>query len=178
MATLEDKLLSGPTINYCSSSSSDNESEPEENAPEDKGFPIKKWTGTSSNTGPKGVLSDCKEFENEELQLRRRLDREKIEMIKKYSITCKSALDDERDRLKETDPELTELYDDYLLNYQRNRMKEMFLNEKRFQFGSVEMLNNGEQFLNIVDGDALKEAVIVIHLFEKKVFLKKFFKKK
>lgn len=67
MATLEDKILNEKLEYYCSSSSEDEgkdseasdseETKPESvNSGEAPSVSCNEWNGTSSNTGPKGVL--------------------------------------------------------------------------------------------------------------------------
>lgn len=64
MATLEDKILGEKLHNYCSSSegSDDEDSGAESNdkkapvAETNSPLEINKWEGSSTNTGPKGIL--------------------------------------------------------------------------------------------------------------------------
>lgn len=71
MATLEDKILGNKMQYYCSSSSEDEDgndsgcSDKEEEVPKtetsnkDQSIEISDWDGSSSNTGPKGVIRVC-----------------------------------------------------------------------------------------------------------------------
>ncbi|KAJ8942928.1 hypothetical protein NQ318_003812 [Aromia moschata] len=77
MSTLEDKILGEKLHNYCSSSeeseneNSDSEESIKQKAPTEEEYSapeINKWEGTSSNTGPKGVIKDWQRYK----QLRNR----------------------------------------------------------------------------------------------------------
>lgn len=137
MATLEDKILGEKLHNYCSSSEeSDNENSnsDSEEANKRKGPvsdtasppEINKWEGTSSNTGPKGVIKDWQRYKQLENEKREEDEREKIELMKKLTLTVQSALDEEREKVALEDPELAELLDDeFLVKYQKQRMQEM-----------------------------------------------------
>lgn len=135
MATLEDKILGEKLHNYCSSSEEDSgedsdsengkksnkEAEPAASLPE-----ANKWEGTSTNTGPKGVIKDWQRYKQLENEKRQEDEREKIALMKKLTLTVQSALDEEREKAKSEDPDLAELLDDeFLLTYQKQRMQEM-----------------------------------------------------
>lgn len=137
MATLEDKILGEKLHNYCSSSEeSDNEnsnSESEEGrkqtAPTEEAAPPlepNKWEGTSTNTGPKGVIKDWQRYKQLEHERREEDEREKIALMKKLTLTVQSALDEEREKAALEDPDLAELLnDEFLVQYQKQRMQEM-----------------------------------------------------
>lgn len=134
MATLEDKILGEKLHNYCSSSEeSDNEnsdSEEKNNAnPASEAIQpteINKWEGTSTNTGPKGVIKDWQNYKKLESEKRREDELQKIELMKKLTLTVQSALDEERERAALEDPDMAELLnDEFLVTYQKQRMQEM-----------------------------------------------------
>lgn len=135
MATLEDKILGEKLHNYCSSSeesdqdNSDSEESQVKNTPnETPTLPdINKWEGTSTNTGPKGVITDWQNFKKLESERNRMAELEKIELAKKLTLTVQSALDEEREKAALEDPDMAELLkdDDFLLTYQKQRMQEM-----------------------------------------------------
>lgn len=137
MATLEDKILGEKLHNYCSSSEeSDNENSnsDSEEANKPKGPTtetvsppeINKWEGTSTNTGPKGVIKDWQRYKQLENTKREEDEREKIELMKKLTLTVQSALDEEREKVALEDPDLAELLnDEFLVKYQKQRMQEM-----------------------------------------------------
>lgn len=90
-------------------------------------------------------------------------------MIKKLSITCQSALDEEKEKLEETDPDLAELLaDEFLLEYQRQRMKEMMVRAEKLRFGTVKNLSDADQFLEAIDGED-KSVTVVVHIYEDKI---------
>lgn len=181
MSTLEDKILGEKLHYYCSSSSedegndsadSDKESEHEKSprAITDSMEPsFSEWDGTSSNTGPKGVLKDWKRYKQLEAEKREEQERERLELIKKLSLTCRSSLDEEKDKILETDPDMAELLaDEFLLDYQRQRMKEMLARAEKLRFGRVLNLETTDQFLEAIDNED-KSVTVVVHIYEKNV---------
>lgn len=176
MATLEDKILGEKLHNYCSSSEeSDNESDSgkEEKPPIKTVEPLpepKEWEGTSTNTGPKGVIEDWRRFKQLEIEKREVNERERIELAKKLTMTVQSALDEEREKVAQEDPELAELLnDEFLLAYQKKRMQEMMLqNRHNLKFGNLIFLNNGSEFLKAVDQEN-KSVKVVVHIYEDNV---------
>lgn len=54
MATLDEKFLDGPNVGYCSSSDDEDAGEPSNSAKTNSATP----KGQGSNTGPKAVLAD------------------------------------------------------------------------------------------------------------------------
>lgn len=146
MATLEDKILGEKLHNYCSSSedsdqdNSDSEETPLKNISNNPpSLPdINKWEGTSTNTGPKGVITDWQNFKKLESEKNRMAELEKIELAKKLTLTVQSALDEEREKATLEDPDLADLLkdDDFLLTYQKQRMQELLQQTNpNIQFG-------------------------------------------
>ncbi|KAH0554387.1 phosducin-like protein [Cotesia glomerata] len=182
MATLEDKILGEKLEYYCSSSDDEEkdsgDSDSEESKSELKGSvqseeipssSYDEWNGTSSNTGPKGVLKDWQRFKQLESEKRADQERERLQLIKKLSITCRSVLDDEKENLSETDPELAELLeDDFLLEYQKQRMKEMLVKANKFQFGTLINLSSADEFLEAIDKED-KSVTVIVHIYEKNI---------
>ncbi|XP_050312169.1 phosducin-like protein [Anthonomus grandis grandis] len=175
MATLEDKILGDKLHNYCSSSEgSDNEGSGDEAkgnqgaVEEAKGLPeASKWEGTSTNTGPKGVIEDWRKFKQLENEKRQENERETIELAKKLTMTVRTALDEERERAALEDPELAELLnDDFLLTYQKQRMQELMhqANLKK-KFGQIAFLRTGQEFLDSIDKED-KTVTIIVHVYE------------
>lgn len=182
MATLEDKILGEKLHNYCSSS----EDEDEKSGSGDEKTACKEmlpsnshslpqpeaWSGSSTNTGPKGVIKDWQRFKQLETEKRAEQEREKLELIKKLSLTCQSALDDEKDKAKaeELDPELQELLEDsFLLQYQEKRMKEMLDKYSNLpSFGKLFSLNDSGEFLEAIDNEHAAVTVI-IHICENNI---------
>lgn len=180
MATLDDKILGEKLHYYCSSSSEDEGNDSGDSGDERESEPVgnaatacaeqpaeySKWDGTSTNTGPKGVLGDWQRFKQIEAEKRIEQEKERIELMKKLSLTCKSALDEEKDKLEETDPDLAELMnDDFLLEYQKQRMQEMLSQAERLRFGKVFPLQSADQFLEAIDAEH-ESVTIVIHIYE------------
>ncbi|XP_076246802.1 phosducin-like protein 1 [Calliopsis andreniformis] len=181
MATLEDKILGEKLHYYCSSSSedegndsadSDKESEEEKYAAAitDSVEPsFSEWDGTSSNTGPKGVIKDWQRYKQLEAEKKEAQERERLELIKKLSLTCRTALDEEKEKILETDPDLAELLaDEFLLEYQRQRMKEMLARAEKLRFGKVINLETTDQFLEAIDNED-KSVKIVVHIYENNI---------
>lgn len=176
MATLEDKILGNKTHNYCSSSE-ESADESEENDCKKKSVTsnvsdknetpeINKWEGTSSNTGPKGVIKDWQRFKQLETEKRVDDEKERVDLMKKLTLTVQTALDEEREKAEE-DPELAELLnDEFLLEYQKKRMQEMMeQNKHNIVFGKLFYLKNGQEYLDAIDKEN-KNVQILIHLYE------------
>ncbi|XP_034249929.1 phosducin-like protein [Thrips palmi] len=182
MATLEDKILGEKLHNYCSSSededeksgSGDEETGGKETQPSNSNAlpQPEPWSGSSTNTGPKGVIKDWQRFKQLETEKRAEQEKEKLELIKKLSLTCQSALDDEKDKAKaeQLDPELQELLEDsFLLQYQEKRMKEMLDQYKNLpSFGKLISLNESGEFLEVIDNEHAAVTVI-IHICENNI---------
>ncbi|XP_060520221.1 phosducin-like protein [Cylas formicarius] len=174
MATLEDKILGGKLHNYCSSSEeSDNDDSGDDFQPkapvENPGSPpeVNKWEGTSSNTGPKGVIEDWRKFKQLENEKKEESQREMIELAKKLTMTVRTSLEEEREKAALEDPELAEfLNDEFLLTYQKQRMREMLdQTNHKIKFGEVKHLRDGGEYLNAVDKEE-KSVTIIIHIFD------------
>lgn len=180
MLSLEDKILGEKVHNYCSSSESgesDIESGEEVKEPSSSKCndlqqvpEPSKWEGVSSNTGPKGVLNDWQMFKQLELQKRKEQDEEKLALMKKLSLTCKSVLEEERERNGDLNEDLTELLtDDFLEQYRKQRMKEMLSSTSYLpKFGKLYHLKNGEEFLEAVDNEN-KSVTVIVHVYENTV---------
>lgn len=181
MSTLEDKILGEKLHYYCSSSSEDEEND---SVDSDKDLDDEKysriitesiepsfseWDGTSSNTGPKGVIKDWQRYKQLQAEKREEQERERLELIKKLSLSCRSSLDEEKEKIMQTDPDLAELLSDqFLLDYQRQRMKEMLARTEKLRFGKVINLETADQFLEAIDNED-KSVTIVVHIYENNV---------
>lgn len=180
MLSLEDKILGEKVHNYCSSSDSgESDSESGDNGRKPTSSKCEatqqipepsKWEGVSSNTGPKGVLNDWQMFKQLEMQKRKEQDEEKLALMKKLSLTCKSVLEEERERNGELSEDLTELLtDDFLVQYRKQRMKEMLSSTSCLpKFGKLYHLKNGEEFLEAVDNEK-KNVTVIVHVYENTV---------
>ncbi|XP_044271873.1 phosducin-like protein [Tribolium madens] len=175
MSTLEDKILGEKLHNYCSSSE---ESESDSEDPNPKKSPVEaspppevnKWEGTSSNTGPKGVIKDWQRYKQLENEKRTEDENEKIALMKKLTLTVQTALDEEREKAALQDPDLAELLnDDFLLNYQKQRMQEMLSQTNHnIKFGEIIVLKNSGELLDAIDKEH-KSVTIVVHIYEDNV---------
>lgn len=178
MATLEDKILGEKLHNYCSSSEeSENESNSDKDKPpvkSEKPIPqspeVKDWEGTSTNTGPKGVIEDWRRFKQLKIEKREENERERIELAKKLTMTVQSALDEEREKAAQEDPEFAELLnDEFLLEYQKKRMQEMMLqSQHNLKFGELIILKDGGEFLKAIDQEN-KAVKVIVHIYEDNV---------
>lgn len=112
---------------------------------------------------------DWQRYKQLEAEKRESQEKERLQLIKKLSLTCCSALDEEKEKLNETDPELADLLtDEFLLEYQRQRMKEMLAKTKKLYFGKVIDLENTDQFLQAIDGED-KSVIVIVHIYEDNV---------
>ena len=190
MATLEDKILGdAKRENYCSSS--EDEGGYDDAVEGDVGdarmssgpAPIRdqthfteeveKWQGSATNTGPKGVIRDWQRFKQLEVERSEEKEREQAELLKKLSITTKTAAEDAKQREQDAiDAELSELLNDdnILLQFQQQRMVELLnrCGNKLKRFGTVTSLANGDEFLAAVDSED-KLVTVVVHIYENKL---------
>ncbi|XP_022909275.1 phosducin-like protein [Onthophagus taurus] len=175
MATLEDKILGEKLHNYCSSSEESDGEDSDSSGPKQLKENVgslpepNKWEGTSTNTGPKGVIKDWQRFKQLETEKRVDDEKERLELMKKLTLTVQSALDEEKEKA-ENDPDLMELLnDDFLLNYQKQRMVEMLKqNQHNLKFGKVIYLSNGQEYLDAIDKEN-KNVTVIVHVYEESV---------
>lgn len=189
MATLDDKLLGEKIHNYCSSSEDEdggNSDDDEGSSGSGKGGNMggemvqseaamtpdsAHWSGSATNTGPKGVIKDWQRFKQLETEKREEAERERLNLIKKLSITAKTKEEDEKAKEQELlDKELEELLDeDFLLEFQKKRMAEMLaMSGKLPQFGHLIALTKGEELLNAIDAEQ-KSVTIILHIYDERV---------
>ncbi|CAL7943165.1 unnamed protein product [Xylocopa violacea] len=180
MSTLEDKILGEKLHYYCSSSEEeDNDSADSDKETEDEKHSriitdsvepsFSEWDGTSSNTGPKGVIKDWQRYKQLQAEKREAQEKERLDLIKKLSLTCRSSLDEEKEKIMQTDPDLAELLgDEFLLEYQKQRMKEMLARTEKLRFGRLFNLETADQFLEAIDNED-KSVTIVVHIYEANV---------
>lgn len=104
-----------------------------------------------------------------EAEKRESQEKERLKLIKKLSLTCQSALDEEKEKLNKTDPELADLLaDEFLLEYQRQRMKEMLAKAQKLSFGKVIDLENVDKFLQAVDEED-ESVTVIVHIYEENI---------
>lgn len=182
MTTLEDKLLGEKAHCYCSSSESEGEKSDDDSGKEVPTPPVikeagsvpppdpYKWEGSSTNTGPKGVMKDWQRFKQLENEKRAEQEKERQALIQKLSLTCKSALEEQREKDADVDPEMAELLsDEFLLQFQKQRMEEMMAKLATLPtFGKVLNLKDGQEFLDAIDKED-KAVTIIVHIYEENV---------
>lgn len=151
MTDLESKLLGEKLHNYCSSSDEDEpmlDRDPPKQSKSD-------WDGTSSNTGPKGVLNDWEQYKRQQSAQREQQEKDTIEHINNIALTCKSELD--------------ELSDQFLAEYRKKRMKEMMAKAEEVPvFGKVYDLLTGDDFLTAVENEN-PNVTVIVHVYEHSV---------
>lgn len=178
MTTLEDKILGEKAHVYCSSSEDEAEEEldGDSNGIQNNSTSLRdppsmpdpyKWQGSSTNTGPKGVMEDWRRFRQLEIERREEQDQERLALIQKLSLTCRSALDDEKEKENEEDPELAELLiDPFLEEYQKQRMQEMLKQVAALpKFGKLIKLDTSQAFLDAIDKEH-PAVTVIVHLYE------------
>lgn len=178
MATLEDKILGDTRQCYCSDSEgSDLEDESESSnlsvpqEPTQEPPPeVNKWDGTSQNTGPKGVIKDWQIFRDLAREKRAQQETATLDLAKKLTLTVQSTLDEEKEKAALEDPELAELLnDDFLLQYQKQRMQELLQQmDSKTKFKELMFLNSGDDYLNVVD-ETDKLVTVIIHIYEERI---------
>lgn len=92
---------------------------------------------------------------------------ERLELMKKLTLTVQSALDEEREKAVMEDPDLAELLtDDFLVTYQKQRMQEMLQqSQHKIKFGELIFLKDGQEYLDAIDKEH-KSVTVIIHLYE------------
>ncbi|CAD5123540.1 DgyrCDS11880 [Dimorphilus gyrociliatus] len=168
--SLDDKLLGEKAHYYCSSSEDEGESENLAGGP-DKGLqepPMNELKEYATNTGPKGVINDFRRYKQLENEKREEQELERLDVLKKIQLTCRSELDDKKEKEKDEQFELNLedlLEDEFLKEYRQKRIEEM---RKRLEnvprFGKVIALTK-ENFLDNIDKED-PSVKIVIHLYE------------
>ncbi|XP_018019502.1 phosducin-like protein isoform X2 [Hyalella azteca] len=190
MATLEDRLL-GEKLQYYCSSSEDEQSSPEDDdkVDEDQGASgsnkilqdaaidcgskeLQPWEGSSTNTGPKGVLKDWRNYKQMETEKRKEKEKERIQLAKKLALTCRSHLEDEKAEAAQNEDkdDVDSLLDAAVLeSYIAQRMQEMMEQAKlncSVKFGRVVHLKSTEEFLKAVDEED-KKVTVIVHIYRK-----------
>lgn len=186
MATLEDKILGDDKReNYCSSDEGEGDDDDCCNAAGSNAAATQEpnqtyftretdaWSGSSTNTGPKGVIKDWQRFKQLETEKNLEKENEKVTLMKKLCITAKTVAEDARQcEQDELDVELAELMNDdsILLQFQQQRMREMLdrCGKKQKYFGTVISLTNGDEFLNAIDNED-KSVPVIVHIYENKL---------
>jgi len=172
MATLEDKILGEKTHYYCSSSEDEDDGEEKgsngTNQPNNRPSTNRhQWEGMSTNTGPKGVIEDWRRFKQLENEKKEESEREKLELMKKLSMSCNPDKPEE-----EVDKEVQELLegsDAVMEEFMQKRMLEMMQKKDQQtrsnpQFGQLHNLDNGQEFLDAIDREN-KNVTVIVHIY-------------
>jgi hypothetical protein len=179
MATLDDKILGEKLHNYCSSSEGEESDYEDSRSGDEEGIspatakasaeppPVNSWSGSATNTGPKGVLEDWRRFKQLEAENRVELEKERIALAKKLTLSVKTQREEEETKkVDELEDELSELMDEeFLLKYQQQRMQELMAQlQKVPKFGKVISLNSQDDFLTAIDKED-QNVTVIIHIF-------------
>lgn len=191
MATLEDKILGDhKRENYCSSSEDEDGFDDALDGNENNEVngqltsasiannthytsEVDTWSGSATNTGPKGVIRDWQRFKQLENERNHASKQEQLELLKKLSITAKTKEEDAvQAKQDEFDAELNDLLNDdsILLRFQQQRMQEMLAQcgHSLKRFGKLHSLTNGDDFLHAIDNEN-KLVTVIIHIYENRL---------
>ncbi|CAH1784235.1 unnamed protein product [Owenia fusiformis] len=184
--SLDDKLLGEKTHYYCSSSEDEGDDDDENQegkeavrggggptfVPESQINPTRaaSYSGTAVQTGPKGVINDWRRYKQLENEARTNQELEKADLLKRLSVTCRSHLDDEKEKAKDADfmqqmEDLEEFEDEFLKEYRRKRIEEMratFTNVPLF--GKVLSLD-ANSYVEAIDKEH-PLVTIIVHIYE------------
>lgn len=168
MATLDDKLLGEKTHYYCSSSSEDEEEV--DQVPVAEPPPVDDWQGSSTNTGPKGVISDFQRWKQLKSERRAENDKERLALAKKLSMTCRTLEEEDADKKRQDqlETEMEELLldsDDIMKEFIQKRMEEMLEKAStRKTFGHLIKCADGKEFLDAIEKEP-PEVRVICHVY-------------
>lgn len=180
--SLDDKLLGEKADCYCSSSEDEGRESGDESDSENKGresvkqptfIPEQKlseYGGTCTNTGPKGVINDWREYKRLESEQRESQEQERKALLKKLSLTCRSHLDDEKEKQKDEEfmEQLEDFEDEFLKAYRQKRIEEMRRTLANVpKFGSLFSIDK-KDFIDAIDKEK-PEVKIIVHIYEDEV---------
>ncbi|XP_014674841.1 PREDICTED: phosducin-like protein [Priapulus caudatus] len=192
MATLDDKILGEKLQYYCSSSEDEDEGEekPEEGdddnrerdrcknvkrpqfVPDAKVNEYEAYKGTSVNTGPKGVIRDWQRYKQLQNEQSVENNAELQALAKKLSLTCRSDLDEQKEKDKQKHEEddlqlhLEEMEDEFLQQYRLKRMQEMMSVVTNLpKFGKLVELTSGQAFLAAIEKE-VPQVNVIIHIYD------------
>ncbi|XP_055693981.1 phosducin-like protein [Lutzomyia longipalpis] len=168
MDALEKKILGEKSENYCSSDEEDAgnaiRAVPDGEIPQQQ--PPSCPTGTS-NTGPKGVITDWREYKKLMAEARTADEHERMQQIHKMSQMGKTKAEAEKAAEDaELEAELAELMnDESILAFQRQRILEITAKVgTRNTFGHVIQLKSADDFLDAVEKE--EYSTVVVHIYE------------
>ena len=174
MATLDDRLLGEKKHYYCSSSSSsEDEAEDAANASGSQAPNVApenahEWSGSSSNTGPKGVLTDFRQFKLLQSQRLASEECEKLALAKKLSMAVDPAAveKEEKDQLDNEMNELLHESDAFLREYMAKAMTEMAQkSQPGKKFGKAFNITNGSVFLSEIEAESKSNVTVICHVY-------------
>lgn len=136
---------------------------------------ILRTTLSRRQTGPKGVIKDWQRYKQLENEKREGQEAEKLALMKKLSISCKSHADEEKEKNKEKeiDEEVEQLLrgsDPFFDEYMKKRMLEQMGSSQRDAklakqvFGSLIELTSGAEFLEAIDHEK-PNVTVVCHIY-------------
>nr|CAH8855374.1 unnamed protein product [Trichobilharzia regenti] len=173
--SLDDKLLGEKVHNYCSSSSEDEEEiegggekeGTQNNTPELVNPPIIGYPNRPQ-TGPKGVVSDYKQFKKLEREKVAEKERKVLEYAKKHSLSCRPYSEDVKEKEKEQDVIKSsddDSDDEFLTQYRQSRMNELMnARECLPTFNKIYDLTV-DTFVREID-DTHKDTTVVVYIYE------------
>ncbi|BFZ08823.1 hypothetical protein BsWGS_11862 [Bradybaena similaris] len=128
------------------------------------------YGGGVTNTGPKGVIKDWREYKRLQTEKRAEQERDRVQLAKKLTLTCRSHLNDEQEKNEDEKflAELEELEDEFLKEYRLKRLEEMrkALAEVP-KFGKLIPLTSNN-FIEEVDGEN-PSVTIIVHIYDPSV---------
>lgn len=117
-------------------------------------------------TGPKGVLSDYRRFEQVQKQEADHEKQEQLAQMQREAVTCRSALDEEKQTAK------SELPSDeaFLRDYKARRMGELKEQASKGPAGQRRYFGNlleirGDKFADVID-NAPSNVFVIIHIYD------------
>lgn len=184
MATLDDRLLGEKKHYYCSSSSSEDEDEGEtatealEQPPSCKqsngSSQIRQipqeWSGSSSNTGPKGVITDFRQFKQLQSQRLAAEELEKLALAKKLSMAVDpEAVEKEQNKEPSLDSEIEEIFagsDSFLREYMAKQMADMTQkSQPNKRFGKAIHVTSGSSLLSEMEAETKSNVTVICHVY-------------
>uniref|UniRef100_A0A6B2E856 Putative conserved phosducin-like protein n=1 Tax=Phlebotomus kandelakii TaxID=1109342 RepID=A0A6B2E856_9DIPT len=166
MTSLEDKILGEKAQYYCSS---DEEDEGNIRVVRDEagGQAAPYPPSGTTNTGPKGVITDWREYKKMQAEARSAEEQERLQQVHKMSQMGKTKAEDEKAREDaELEAELADLMnDECVLAFQRQRILEITAKVgARSTFGHLIHLKSADDFLEAVEKEQF--STVVVHIFE------------
>lgn len=177
--SLDDRILGEKTHYYCSSSEDEDDDRGETKGTTQDKPPgcilepdLNQYSGSCTNTGPKGVINDWRKYKKLETERREDQENEKLTLAKKLSTTCRSYMDDEKEKekdaefLEQLEKEFDEFEEQFLKDYRQKRLEELRKAvENTPTFGKVKELSKVE-FVEAIDSEN-PLVTVIIHIYEK-----------